>query len=137
MCVCKCSSEAYEVSDSSKVHINATFLYIISISTELRFFHPLLAVVFMIAITVQSFNCRLGCSQTKNAVYLANISFSLVLKMDYVIVLIAKGILGRLDPIKSDSHINESSENSFLLSVPALEKLKYSSSKFKCTDIIS
>lgn len=40
----------------------------------------------------------------KNVVYPANFSFSLVLKMDYVIELIAKGIWGRLAPIKSDSY---------------------------------
>lgn len=133
---CRCSSEAYKVSDSWKVHINATFLHIVSISTELRFFHPLLAVVFMIATAVRSLNRSLWCSETKNAVYLAEVSFSLVLKMDYVVVLIAKGILGRLAPIKPDSHISDSFWKQFCL-CQHLNNFKHSSSKFKCTNIIS
>lgn len=104
MCLCKCSSEPCEIPDSSKEHVNARILHIISISTDLRFFHPFLVVVFMIANTVQSFSCRLRCCQMKNVVYPANFSFSLVLKMDYVIELIAKDIWGRLAPIRSDSH---------------------------------
>jgi len=57
--VCVCSYEVYDVSDSLKVQINGTFLYITGIPTEMRYFHPLLPVVFMIATTVQSLNCRL------------------------------------------------------------------------------
>lgn len=63
-----------------KYTIMLHFLHIESIYSELRFSHSLLAVVLMIATTVQSLNCRLGCSQIKNATSFANISFSLVLK---------------------------------------------------------
>lgn len=99
--VCVCASAPLKLAKflTPQKNINARILHIKSISTGLSFFHPLLAGVLMIGNTIQFFKCRLCCCQMKNVVYPANFSFSLVLKMDYVIELIAKGIWGGLAPI--------------------------------------
>lgn len=113
-----CSFDTYEFCDSSEIDINVIFF------------------ISSIAEVHDSPNCKLQRSLTKTAVYLINTSFSFVLKMEYVIVLIAKGILERLAPIKSHSHICESFWKQFSF-VCVLNNFKYSSSKFKHTNIIS